>query len=62
MAKTLSPPSRAPVAYPPLFEGEQATRASILRAALGVFATRGFEAASLREITEAAQVNVAAIH
>jgi AcrR family transcriptional regulator len=48
--------------YPQLFEGEQATRASILRAALEVFAQRGFEAASLREITERAQVNVAAIH
>ncbi len=48
--------------YPQLFEGEQSTRASILRAALEVFAQRGFEAASLREITERAQVNVAAIH
>lgn len=38
------------------------TRERILRAALEVFATRGFEAASLREITDKAGVNVAAIH
>ena len=58
-ARAASPPTPTP---PPLFAGETATRARILRAALEVFATRGFEAASLREITEKAQVNVAAIH
>jgi AcrR family transcriptional regulator len=47
---------------PQLFEGEKATRSKILRAALELFATRGFAATSLREITESAQVNVAAIH
>jgi AcrR family transcriptional regulator len=44
------------------FDGESPTRARILRAALEIFATRGFEAASLREITDKAGVNVAAIH
>ena len=38
------------------------TRTRILAAALEVFASRGFEAASLREITDKAEVNVAAIH
>ncbi len=46
----------------PLFAGEKSTRARILRAALEVFAERGFAAATLREITDVAQVNVAAIH
>lgn len=45
-----------------LFAGEKATRARILNAALEVFATRGFAASSLREITEKAEANVAAIH
>lgn len=45
-----------------LFAGEKSTRSKILRAALEVFATRGFEAATLREITDRAKVNVAAIH
>ncbi|MCJ0764023.1 TetR/AcrR family transcriptional regulator [Variovorax terrae] len=47
---------------PSRFGDEKATRARILYAALQVFAARGFEAASLREITEKAGVNVAAIH
>jgi AcrR family transcriptional regulator len=38
------------------------TRARILLTALRVFATRGFEAASLRQITQLSKVNVAAIH
>lgn len=38
------------------------TRSKIVMAALRVFATRGFEAASLKEITTASETNVAAIH
>lgn len=41
---------------------EGSTRARIMAAALRVFATRGFEAATLKEITLASQTNVAAIH
>ena len=41
---------------------EGSTRAKIIAAALRVFATRGFEAATLKEITSASQTNVAAIH
>ncbi len=52
----------APPASADLFAGEKATRSRILRAALEVFATRGFEAASLREITDRAEANVAAVH
>jgi AcrR family transcriptional regulator len=40
----------------------ESTRAKIVTAALRVFATRGFEAASLKEITTASETNVAAIH
>lgn len=41
---------------------ESSTRAKIIAVALRVFATRGFEAATLKEITTASQANVAAIH
>ena len=46
----------------PLFSDDETTKSRILLAALRVFATRGFEAATLREITVLAKVNVAAIH
>ncbi|ODS70111.1 MAG: hypothetical protein ABS43_24005 [Bordetella sp. SCN 67-23] len=45
-----------------LLDDDTSTRSRIVLAALRIFATRGFEAASLREITSAAQVNIAAIH
>lgn len=41
---------------------KDSTRSKIVMAALRVFATRGFEAASLKEITTASETNVAAIH
>lgn len=41
---------------------DSSTRSRILLAALRSFSTRGFEATSLREITVAANVNIAAIH
>lgn len=41
---------------------KDSTRSKIVTAALRVFATRGFEAASLKEITTASETNVAAIH
>lgn len=47
----------APAAKP-----RDSTRSKIVMAALRVFATRGFEAASLKEITTASETNVAAIH
>lgn len=41
---------------------KDSTRSKIVMAALRVFAARGFEAASLKEITTASETNVAAIH
>lgn len=41
---------------------DDSTRSRIIVAALRVFATRGFEAASLKEITTASGANVAAVH
>lgn len=41
---------------------KDSTRSKIVMAALRVFAARGFEAASLKEITTASKTNVAAIH
>ncbi len=42
--------------------GRESTRDKIVSAALRVFATKGFEAATLKEITTLSQTNVAAIH
>lgn len=41
---------------------DHSTRSRILLAALRAFSTRGFEATTLREITQSAGVNIAAIH
>lgn len=58
MAKT---PSRQ-AAPRPASKPADATRARIVSAAVQAFAHRGFEAVSLKEITTASGVNVAAIH
>lgn len=47
---------------PPAPKPKDSTRSKIVMAALRIFATRGFEAASLKEITTASETNVAAIH
>lgn len=56
----LQKPRRAAAA--PREERDGEPRLRILAAAEAVFATRGFDAATLREITEAAGVNIAAVN
>lgn len=46
----------------PLLAQDSSTRARIIRGALRIFSAQGFAAATLREITQAAEVNIAAIH
>lgn len=61
----MKPPKPNPLAAPPdatAAKPKDSTRSKIVMAALRVFATRGFEAASLKEITTASETNVAAIH
>mgnify|MGYP003765152215 CR=1 FL=1 len=59
-----APADAAQLQFSPAMQlfSDHSTRSRILLAALRAFSTRGFEATTLREITQSAGVNIAAIH